>query len=316
MRTRLLPSSNDSVSSEKPEMVKTGHRTVLLQEAIEILEIKVTDVALDATLGGIGHSRLMADRLGKKGMLIGFDLDSEAIARAKDILHGSASEMLFINKNFRYIERELQAREIPHIDKALFDLGWSGFQLTAGRGFSFLRDEPLLMTYGDGLTGLTAREIVNEWDEESIADIIYGWGEEHYSRGIARSIVTERSIKPIETSMQLAEIVRSSVPAAYRKGRLHPATKTFQALRIAVNDEMGALRDGLNGAWNMLRPGGRIAVITFHSIEDRFVKQYFLKLETDGLGERVTRKVIAPSREEVRENPRARSAKLRVVTKI
>jgi 16S rRNA (cytosine1402-N4)-methyltransferase len=314
MRTRLLPSSNDSVSSKTSE-VKTGHRTVLLQEAIEILEIKPADVALDATLGGVGHSRLIAEKLGAEGQLIGFDLDSEAIARAKDILHGSASQMLFINKNFRYIERELQAREIPHIDKALFDLGWSGFQLNVGRGFSFLKDEPLLMTYGDGISGLTAREIVNEWDEESIADIIYGWGEEHYSRGIARSIVEYRRTKSIESSLQLAEIVRRSVPAAYRKGRLHPATKTFQGLRIAVNDEMGALRDGLSGAWNMLSPGGRIAVITFHSIEDRFVKQYFLKLETEGLGERITRKAVAPSREEIVENPRARSAKLRVVTK-
>lgn len=334
MRTRLLHSSNDSVSSRKShshvghhkgtsdfrhqstDVKIESHTTVLLQEAIEILEIKPDDTVVDATLGGIGHAQLIVEKLAKSGMFIGFDLDSDAIARAEKLLHSSTPQVLCINDNFRYIDRELSLRAIGHIDKALFDLGWSGFQLGVGRGFSFLRDEPLLMTYRSDGTGLTAREIVNEWEEESIADVIFGWGEEHYSRGIARAIVEYREQKPIETSLQLAEIIRASVPAAYRRGRLHPATKSFQALRIAVNDEMGALTEGLKGAWHKLAPGGRIAVITFHSIEDRFVKQLFVEWEKSGAGVRITHKPTVPTRSEVIANPRSRSAKLRVIQKI
>lgn len=311
MRTRLLPSSNDSVSQER-----SGHTTVLLHEAIDILEIQPNETVVDATIGGAGHFGVIAEKLDTRGTLIGFDLDAAAIARARDHVPSSHCHTICIHNNFRYIAQEVQTQGIGHIDKALFDLGWSGFQLTAGRGFSFLNDEPLLMTYDDASSGLTAREIVNEWAEGSIADIIYGWGEEHAARRIAQAIVDARGRAPIETSKQLAEIIKNAVPAVMRFGRTHPATKSFQALRIAVNDEMGALQDGLAGTWQMLTHGGRISVITFHSIEDRIVKNIFASWEHEGTGSRINRHVIVPTAEEIRNNPRARSAKLRCIEKI
>ena len=163
---------------------------------------------------------------------------------------------------------------------------------------------------------LTAATIVNEWEEESIADVLYGWGEERYSRHIARAIVERRAEKPFTTSRELADLIKASVPSRYRFGRIHPATKTFQALRIAVNDEFGSLKDGMLAAWDALNPGGRIAVITFHSIEDRIVKQQMVAWEKEGGGKRVTRKPLPASPAEILSNPRARSAKLRVIEKL
>lgn len=272
------------------------------------------DVVVDATLGGAGHSLALAKRLGKDGTLIGFDLDHAAIGRAERALADAACRVVLVEANFRDIEHELISRGITAIDKALFDLGWSGFQLDAGRGFSFLKDEPLSMSYRTDAPALNAYEIVNEWAESSLADVIYGWGEERYARRIAHAIAERRASHPIESSRELGEIVSGSVPAAYRYGRIHPATKTFQALRIAVNDELGALRDGIAGAWHLLAPGGRIAIITFHSIEDRLVKQTFLDLaRADGV--RITTSPITPREREVSENPRSRSAKLRIIQK-
>ena len=226
--------------------------------------------------------------------------------------------VFLVHGNFRDIESHLGKHGIQHITKALFDLGWSGFQLAAGRGFSFTEDGPLYMTYADAITPktLTAERIVNTWGEESIADVIYGWGEERYSRQIARGIVEARQKKPIQSPRELAEIIAYSVPAFYRRGRIHPATKTFQALRIAVNDEMGALKQGLASVWKMLQPNGRLAVISFHSVEDRDVKRFMLEKAQTGEAERMTKSPIRPSREEVLANPRSRSAKLRVIRKL
>ena len=296
---------------------EVGHRTVLLQEAVEFLEVTSGEVIVDATLGGAGHAKLIAEKLGKKGTFIGFDLDADAIERAREALLGSGCTKHFIQANFRAMQVELEACGIHEIDGALFDLGWSSFQLGVGRGFSFLADEPLAMTYTKEPTEdtLTAATIVNEWGEESLSDIIFGWGEERYSRKIAKMIVERREVKPFETSRELADAIKACVPIAYRYGRLHPATRTFQALRIAVNDEMGALTDGIAAAWRMMRPGGRIAVITFHSIEDRIVKHTFVDWEKEGSGRRVTHKPQLPSEEELQANPRARSAKLRVIEK-
>jgi 16S rRNA (cytosine1402-N4)-methyltransferase len=279
-----------------------------------MLAIQKTDTVVDATLGGAGHAREIAAVLGHEGFFIGFDLDSDAIDRAEAALSDASTRKLFINANFRTMKKELEDRGVTQIDKALFDLGWSATQLEAGRGFSFLSDEPLLMTYAKTPKehALTAATIVNEWAESSLSDIIFGWGEERYSRRIARMIVERRQRKSFSTASELAEAIREAVPPAARRGRLHPATKTFQALRIAVNDEMGALKDGLMGARAMLTPGGRIAVITFHSIEDRAVKHLFADWEKEGKGQRLTKKPIAPTPEELKENPRARSAKLRV----
>lgn len=295
-----------------------GHRPVLSDEVIETLAIRPDDIVVDGTLGGAGHASLIAHKLGTKGMFIGIDADGAAIQRAHEALKDSVAKIVLIEGNFRDVRSHLGKHGILHITKALFDLGWSGFQLTSGRGFSFLQDEPLLMTYEDspGPGTLTAETIVNTWKPESIADVLFGWGEERYSRQIARGIVEARKEGPIRTSRQLAEIIRSGVPGFYRSGRIHPATKTFQALRIAVNDEMGALKQGLSAAFQLLSPGGRLAVITFHSVEDREVKRLMLDWSKTGNAERITKSPQKPSEAEVRANPRSRSAKLRVVQKL
>lgn len=309
MRTRPIQSSSDPVPSGDV------HRTVLLHDAIQELAIQLDDVVVDATLGGAGHARAIAGKLDERGMLIGLDLDGEAIVRAKNALALVRPRVELAQANFRSLSAVLNRLGVQTIAKALFDLGWSAYQLRAGRGFSFLRDEPLLMTYADEPNGLTASTIVNQWEESSLADIIFGWGEERYARRIARAIVEARMRAPITSSAALADIVGKAVPRAYAHGRLHPATRTFQAIRIAANDELGALEEGLRAAWEHLAPGGRIAVITFHSIEDRVVKRLFMALEGSGEGKRVHKKPLTPSQEEILGNPRARSAKLRVISK-
>jgi 16S rRNA (cytosine1402-N4)-methyltransferase len=318
MRTRPIQSSSDPVSADAASVTPSagGHTSVLLHEAIAFLEIKGGDVVVDGTLGGAGHARDIVSHLDASGTFIGFDLDADAIERAALVLNDAKCRVELIQANFRTVEASLESRGIHHVDKALFDLGWSGFQLSAGRGFSFGADEPLTMTYTKeiGPTTLTAAKIVNTWREESIADIIFGWGEERLSRKIARAIVSRREIRPFDISLDLAEVIRDALPKG--KSRIHPATKTFQALRIAVNDELGSLKDGIEGAWKLLRPGGRIAVIAFHSIEDRIVKHMFAEYEKSGAGKRLTKKPFFPSFEESHKNPRARSAKLRVVEKI
>ena len=311
MRTRRLQSSGNPVKG----ITKDGHRSVLLQETIDSLALSTADVVIDATLGAGGHSKEILTQLGKKGMLIGFDADKEAIERTRASLPKASATIHLIHANFRTMKIELAKLQIPSVTKILFDLGWSGYQLSAGRGFSFQSDEPLGMAY-DGSAGLTAGTIVNEWSEENIADVLYGWGEERYSRRIAKAIVESRSIKSIATARELADIIKASVPAAYRFGKTHPATKSFQALRIAVNDELGALEEGLRAAWELLAPGGRISVISFHSIEDRIVKRQFVEWKSEGKGELITRKPVIASDEELVVNPRARSAKLRVIQKI
>ncbi len=296
--------------------MRDAHTPVLLHEVLDLLMIHADDTIVDATLGGAGHARAIAEAQGEKGVFIGFDMDADAIQRANDQLASTKPTKHFVEGNFRYLARELERLGVTVIDKALFDLGWSAYQRSSGRGFSFMHDEPLVMTYDKGSEGLTAAEIVNEWKEGSLADIIFGWGEERYARRIARAIVDRRSRKPFASTFELADVITSAVPAAYRFGKLHPATRTFQALRITVNDELDALREGLGAAWKLLKPGGRLAVITFHSIEDRIVKQMFAAWESEGSGTRIVRKPVRPSSEEVRRNPRSRSAKLRGIEKV
>ncbi len=281
-----------------------------------MLDIREDDVVLDATLGGAGHTRELARLLGEHGIIVGIDADPDAIARAEDALRDTRADVRLVEGNFRRLGALLPERGVSRITKALFDLGWSSYQLAAGRGFSFRSDEPLLMTYGTPeKSALTAKIIVNTWEESSLRDIIAGWGEERFARRIARAIVLRRSERPFETSRDLAETVFQAVPAPARHARTHPATRTFQALRIAVNDEIGALEEGLRAAYDLLAPGGRIAVITFHSIEDRVVKLFFAAAEKSGKGRRLTKKPVIPDESELAENPRARSAKLRVFEK-
>ena len=300
--------------------MKEGHTSVLMNEVIESLSLNAGDTVVDATLGGAGHFAKILGALGKDGMLVGIDADIDAIGRAKETVAKDARAekptVHIVEDNFRNLATIAGSLGITSIDKALFDLGWSGFHLTSGRGFSFQVDEPLYMTYGNPETAeQTAAHLVNTLREEELADIIYTYGEESFSRQIARSIVTARKTKRITTTAMLVEAILAGTPAWYHRGRINPATKTFQALRIATNDELGSLREGLASALNLLAPGGRVAVITFHSIEDRVVKAFFRDGADRGEGVLVSKKPIAPSPAELSANPRARSAKLRVFEK-
>ncbi|MFC1720857.1 16S rRNA (cytosine(1402)-N(4))-methyltransferase RsmH [Patescibacteria group bacterium] len=294
------------------------HKSVLLNETIEFLDIQPNDIVLDGTLGGGGHSKEICARLSGEGMLIGLDQDIKAVARVEHVLEGTQCKRKLVQGNFRNLSEVLDILEVKQVDKVLFDLGFSSFQIEAsGRGFSFQKNEPLLMTYSDTVEKdqLTAYELVNTWDEENIADVIYGFGDERYSRRIARGIVEARTEKPIKSTFELVEIIKEAVPGRYRNGKIHPATKTFQAIRIAVNDEFGALEQGIESAIERLAQGGRLAIITFHSTEDRIVKRAFRDKKEEGLVTILTKKPIAVSREEIEDNPRARSAKLRVIQK-
>ena len=275
------------------------HRPVLLNEAIEGLDLSEDSVVLDCTFGGGGHSKEILRRYpGTK--IIAIDEDEEVTAEKGISLH---------HENFRNLDKVLGDRKV---DAILFDLGFSSDQLeSSGRGFSFLKDEPLLMTMNEK-ADLTAEVIVNNWSEESIADIIYGYSEERRARTIAKAIVRAREKAPIKTTRELVAIIERVVP---RNGKIHPATKTFQALRIAVNDELGALKEGLEKGFSSLKGGGRVAVISFHSLEDRIVKNFNKEKAKSGQGKLINKKPIRPNKEELKENKRARSAKLRILQK-
>ncbi|MGB2580392.1 MAG: 16S rRNA (cytosine(1402)-N(4))-methyltransferase RsmH [Minisyncoccia bacterium] len=293
-----------------------NHISVLLQEGTEGLALTEGKTVFEGTVGLGGHSRILCEKIGKTGLFIGTDADAESLKIAEDRLKDLPCKKIFVCDNFRNIKNVLKQAGVEKVDAILLDIGLSNRQLeTTPRGFSFMRDEPLLMTFNSSGEGLTAKEIVNEWAEESIADIIYGYGEERYARRIAKGIVEARKEKPIETSGQLADIVKNCVPSRLSAGfsRINPATKTFQALRIAVNDELGALREGLAKGFECLADGGRMAVISFHSLEDRIVKEFFKQKAREGLATLATKKPIVPSDTEVKENPKSRSAKLRII---
>jgi 16S rRNA (cytosine1402-N4)-methyltransferase len=292
------------------------HTPVLLQEVVDGLQARKGDIILDATVGGGGHSEALCKAVGGKATIVCLDADEDALLRSQKRLAACGCSFRFYQSNFRHVDAALQELGIRDIQRALFDLGLSSFQLEeSGRGFSFQGSEPLLMTYtrGAGPDELTAEHIVNEWDEENIATILHSYGEERAARRIAAAIVRARGIQRITTTAELREIVERAVP---RRGRTHPATKTFQALRMAVNDELRALTEGMQKAWNALTPHGRLAVISFHSLEDRIVKTFCRARASEGKGIRVTRKPITPTRTEVLANPRARSAKLRIIEKV
>ncbi|MBP9669682.1 MAG: 16S rRNA (cytosine(1402)-N(4))-methyltransferase RsmH [Candidatus Pacebacteria bacterium] len=292
------------------------HQSVLLHEVIDALSLTGGETIVDCTVGGAGHTKAVAAQLSEKGKLVGLDADPAAIDRARRALKGVKPRVLLSVSNFRHVRRTLESLKVDAVDGFIFDLGWSGFQLTAERGFSFMADEPLLMTYGDrDAHPFTAYDVVNNWEESSIADVLYGWGEERFARRIAKAIVARREMKPIATARELGELISHAVPSFYARSKLHPATKTFQAIRIAVNDELGALHDGLSQALISLAPQGKIAVITFHSIEDRAVKRLFRAWQDSELGAPLTKKPLRPGAVELKQNPRARSAKLRVFQK-
>ena len=304
--------------------MEAKHDSVLMKEVLEVLAIKHDDTVIDATIGGAGHFSAMLSALGEGGVLVGIDADPTAVDRGREAYaydrRPERPIAHMINDNFRNLEHILERLGIGQADKILFDLGWSGYQMSALRGFSFSssdgQDQPLLMNYGLPIEAngniQTAADIVNTFSEEDLADIIFSYGEERFARGIARAIVKARSKERILTTGALVSAILDGTPSWYHKRKIHPATKTFQALRIAVNDELGSLREGLAAALAALAPNGRLAVISFHSIEDRAVKNMLRDASQSGSGLILTKKPIIPTRAEVLSNRRARSAKLRI----
>ncbi len=294
------------------------HKSVLLKELINNLEINPADVVVDATINGGGHAKKISEILNKEGTIIGFDLDKDAINEVSEKLEEAQCKKILINENFRNLKDALTERNINSFDKIYFDLGLSSNQLDKReRGFSYRAPGPLTMTFEKEPTDeqLTAKEIVNEWEEENIADIIYGYGEEKSGRRIAKAIINARKEKEIKGTKELAEIIENALPRIPHLRKVHPARKTFQALRITVNDELNALKDALGSAIEMLNPNGRIAVISFHRLEDRIVKNQFKKWSSEETGKILTKKPITPSKEEADRNTRSRSSKFRVFKK-
>ena len=298
---------------------KQVHKSVLLHEVVEGLDVKSGEVFLDGTFGAAGHSLEILKRAKGKVTLVAIDADKEALKKASAKIKETGATFFAYNGNFRNLDKALDENGIEKIDKALFDFGLSSDQLdTSGRGFSFRFDEPLLMTLKTDPTDadLTAEYVVNNFEQRSLEDIIRGFGEEKFAGRIARVIVESREVKPIKTTFELSEIIRSAIPVKFRNGKIHPATKTFQAIRIVVNGELDAIDEGLRKAFERLSVGGRIAAISFHSLEDRIVKRFFKELEKENKVKLISKKPITPTREEILENGRSRSAKLRIIEKL
>ncbi|MBM7698414.1 16S rRNA (cytosine(1402)-N(4))-methyltransferase RsmH [Kurthia huakuii] len=308
-----------------------NHTTVLLKETVDGLNIRPDGIYVDCTLGGAGHSEYLVSQLSDEGRLICFDQDQIAIDNAKERLAPYLDRVTFVHANFRFIQQELLALGITKVDGILYDLGVSSPQLdVAERGFSYHQDAPLDMRM-DQTAELTAFHVVNDWDYSDLVRIFYRYGEEKFSKQIARKIEEARANAPIETTSELVELIKNGIPAAARRKGGHPAKRVFQAIRIAVNDELGAAEDSLQQALDLIDVGGRVSVITFHSLEDRLCKTLFKEKSSlpdlpPGLPvipehlqpdfKLVTRKPILPSDEELEANNRSRSAKLRIIERI
>jgi 16S rRNA (cytosine1402-N4)-methyltransferase len=306
------------------------HTTVLLDEAVDGLNIKPDGIYVDCTLGGAGHSELILSKLSEEGKLYAFDQDEIAIANAKEKLSKYGNRLTIIKSNFINLVEELEKHDVLKVDGVLYDLGVSSPQLdTPERGFSYHHDASLDMRM-DKDAELSAYDVVNTWTYEKLVRIFFQYGEEKFSKQIARKIEAERIKAPIETTGQLVEIIKEAIPAPARRKGGHPAKRIFQAIRIAVNDELGVFENSLQQAISILNPGGRISVITFHSLEDRICKAMFKKESATpdlppGLPvipdeykpalKLITRKPILPSETELEYNNRARSAKLRIAEK-
>ena len=340
---------------------KSAHIPVLLKEVIEILNPKLGpacrqagDFFIDGTVGSAGHTASILKKMMPRGKFLALDWDKKLLEKAKKEIEAkfqippkenlrlptgqanSKFQIFWVNDNYANLPeilKDLQGKKLEKADGLLLDLGFSSDQLEkSGRGFSFLRDEPLIMRYqfqevrppeinrqylggrtSQTLNSLTAADVVNAFSERDLADIFFKYGEERFSRRIAKKIVEERKRKPIKTTFDLVEIIRKAVPKSYERGRLHPATRTFQALRIYVNNELGNLSKILSNLADILKSKGRVVIISYHSLEDRIVKQQFKLLEKEGKAKILTKKPIRPTFQEIQINPRSRSAKLRAI---
>lgn len=306
-----------------------SHISVLLHETIDGLNIKPDGLYVDGTMGGAGHTREIAKRL-TTGRVIAIDQDPDAIQNAKEAGIESDGRIVVVENNFKNIKIVLKRLGLEKIDGMILDLGVSSHQFdTTDRGFSYMYDAKLDMRMSQ--TGLSAWDVVNTYEESQLADVIYQYGEERYARRIARRIVERREISTIDGTLDLVEVIRSAMPGPALRSKIHPARRTFQALRIEVNNELGMLRDALENIVDVLKPGGRICVITFHSLEDRIVKETFKYLQRDCICPKeypicqcdkqqevliITRKPMIPSDEEIEGNRRSRSAKLRIAEKM
>ena len=313
--------------SDKEEIMAFKHTTVLLHETVDGLNVRPDGIYVDATLGGGGHAFEVCRRLGDTGRLIGIDQDADAIKAAGKRLEGFGEKVTIIRSNYRDMKPELHKLGIDSVDGITLDLGVSSYQLDpADRGFSYRMDAPLDMRM-DQRQKMTARDIVNGYSETELFRVIRDYGEDRFAKNIAKHIVMEREKAPIETTGQLNEIIRHAIPMKIQKTSGHPSKRTFQAIRIELNHELEVLRDSLDEMIDLLRPGGRICVITFHSLEDRIVKSAFRRNENPctcpshfpvcvcgkvSKGKVITRKPILPSPEELESNSRSKSAKLRI----
>lgn len=307
------------------------HKSVLLDETIDGLRVKPDGVYVDGTLGGAGHASVVCGKISAKGRLIGIDQDQDAIIAASERLKEYQDRTTVIRSNYCYMVQELKKIGIEKVDGIVLDLGVSSYQLdSAERGFTYRVDAPLDMRM-DQRQKRTAADIVNYYEEKELYRVIRDYGEDRFAKNIAKHIAVERKKKPITTTGELTEIIRHAIPVKIQASGGHPAKRTFQAIRIELNSELDVLRDSLDGMIDILAPGGRICIITFHSLEDRIVKTIFRKNENPctcpsnfpvcvcgnkSKGKVITRKPILPSMEEMEENPRSKSAKLRIFERI
>jgi 16S rRNA (cytosine1402-N4)-methyltransferase len=296
---------------------KRFHKPVLLKEVIEWLDVGRNKNYVDCTIGEGGHAIEILKRNGPKGKVLGIEIDPELY---KKLEKERLKRLILVNDSYTNLKEIVERENFKKVYGILFDLGISSWHIEkSGRGFSFLRDEPLIMRYNGNLTKepkLTAEMIVNEWPEREIERILKEYGEERFAKRIVREIVKARKVKPIKTTFQLVEVIKKAVPSFYRYRKIHFATKTFQALRIAVNNELENLKVALPQTIEVLEKEGRLVVISFHSLEDRIVKNFLKEKEREGKIKILTKKPIRPSKEEVKQNPRSRSAKLRAALKI
>jgi len=293
------------------------HIPVLTKEVLQYLNPGQNENFVDCTVGQGGHAKLILEKTEPKGKVLGIDLDLQQIKNSEFLMAGSRGRLILINDSYANLQEIVEKINFPQVNGILIDLGISSEQLeSSGRGFTFLKNEPLDMRYDAVNNGLTAEKIINEWPEDKIENILKEYGEEKFSKKIAKEIIEIRKQSRIKTTFGLIEIIKAATPSAYWRGKIHYATRTFQALRIAVNDELENLKKVLPEALSVLSASGRLAVISFHSLEDRIVKDFFNKKTKEGIIKILTNKPITAGTEELGKNPRSRSAKLRAAIKI